>query len=136
VLRGSIACYPPVWGIDRASGPVEGPAREASLRTVVLSEAISTQLGASALIYGDKGAALCDPYYPKHAILNSEELDEVTAWRHFTLRCRDLFVDGEDTSWYEIVTRMVPSVLRPVRRCARSPSGGASLPASIMPMVW
>ena len=102
VLRGSIACYPPVWGIDRASGPVEGPAREASRRTVVLSAAISTQLGASALIYGDKGAALCDPYYPKHAILNSEELDEVTAWRHFTLRCRDLFVDGEDTSWYEI----------------------------------
>jgi dextranase len=100
-LRGSIACYPPVWAIDDADG-VEGPAREASLRTVVATEAIATMLGASALIYGDKGAALCDPYYPKHAVLSADELEEVTTWRHFALRCRDLFSDGEDTSWYEI----------------------------------
>jgi Glycosyl hydrolase family 66 len=72
------------------------------LRTDVLTEAIATQLGASALIYGDKGAALCDPYYPKHAVLSADERDEVIAWRHFALRCRDLFADGEDTSWYEI----------------------------------
>ncbi len=100
-LRGSIACYPPVWDIGDAGG-VEGSAREASLRTVVTTEAIATMLGASALIYGDKGAALCDPYYPKHAPLSADELEEVTAWRHFALRCRDLFSDGEDTSWYEI----------------------------------
>jgi dextranase len=100
-LRGSIACYPPVWGIDDAAG-VEGPAREASLRTVVTTEAIATMLGASALIYGDKGAALCDPYYPKHEVLSADEMNEVTTWRHFALRCRDLFTDGEDTSWYEI----------------------------------
>ena len=24
------------------------------------------------------------------------------AWHRFALRCRDLFIDGEDTSWYEI----------------------------------
>jgi dextranase len=102
LLRGSIACYPPVWGVDSDSGPVEGPARENSLRTDVLTEAIATQLGASALTYGDKGAALCDPYYPKHAVLSADERDEVVAWRQFSLRCRDLFLDGEDTSWYEI----------------------------------
>ena len=58
-MRGSLACYPPVWGIDRPTGPVEGEARMSSLRTVVLTEAIATLLGASALIYGDKSAALC-----------------------------------------------------------------------------
>jgi Glycosyl hydrolase family 66 len=102
VLRGSIACYPPVWGLDTDRGPVEGLAREDSLRTDVLTEAIATQLGASALIYGDRGAALCDPYYPKHAVLSADERDEVIAWRQFSLRCRDLFLEGEDTSWYEI----------------------------------
>jgi len=101
-LRGSIACYPPVWGVDGESRPIDGTARERALRTDVLTEAIATQLGASALIYGDKGAALCDPYYPKHAELSADERDEVIAWRHFALRCRDLFLDGEDTSWYEI----------------------------------
>ena len=24
------------------------------------------------------------------------------AWRRFALRCRDLFLEGEDTSWYEV----------------------------------
>jgi dextranase len=102
LLRGSIACYPPVWGVGSEAGPVEGRAREYALRTDVITEAIATQLGASALIFGDKGTALCDPYYPKHAALSADECDEVIAWRHFALRCRDLFVDGEDTSWYEI----------------------------------
>jgi dextranase len=102
VMRGSLACYPPVWGIDRPTGPVEGEARMSSLRTVVLTEAIATLLGASALIYGDKSAALCDPYYPKHAVLSEEEAATVVNWRRFALRCRDLFLEGEDTSWYEI----------------------------------
>ena len=57
-MRGTIACYPPVWGRQET-------ARRA-LRTVVLTEAVATCLGASALIYGDRTAALCDPYYPKH----------------------------------------------------------------------
>jgi dextranase len=101
-LRGSIACYPPVWGIDSVGGAIAVVDPAASLRTVVSTEAIATMLGASALIYGDKGAALCDPYYPKHALLSADDLDEVIAWRHFALRCRDLFTSGEDTSWYEI----------------------------------
>jgi dextranase len=102
VTRGSLACYPPVWGIDSPTGLVEGVARKASLRTVVATEAIVTMLGASALIYGDKAAALCDPYYPKHARLSEQEAATVVAWRRFALRCRDLFLEGEDTSWYEI----------------------------------
>ena len=101
-LRGSIACYPPVWGIESVGGEINADDHAASLRTVVSTDAIVTMLGASALIYGDKGAALCDPYYPKHARLSHDDLDEVVAWRHFALRCRDLFTSGEDTSWYEI----------------------------------
>jgi hypothetical protein len=91
-----------VWGIDSPSGQVEGAARESSLRTVVSTEAIATCLGASALLYGDKTAALCDPYYPKHVSLTADEAGTVIAWRRFALRCRDLFLEGEDTSWYEI----------------------------------
>ncbi len=102
LLRGTIACYPPVWGIDLSTGLVQGAAREASLRTVVSTEAVATCLGASALVYGDQTAALCDPYYPKHARLKADEAATVVAWRHFALRCRDLFLEGEDTSWYEI----------------------------------
>lgn len=102
LMRGSLACYPPVWEIDRSTGPVAGEARQSSLRTVVLTEAIATLLGTSVLIYGDKSAALCDPYYPKHARLSAREAATVIAWRRFALRCRDLFVEGEDTSWYEI----------------------------------
>jgi dextranase len=102
LMRGSLACYPPVWGIDSPTGLVEGVARKSSLRTVVSTEAIVTLLGASALIYGDKTAALCDPYYPKHARLSEKEAATVIAWRRFALRCRDLFLEGEDTSWYEI----------------------------------
>ena len=91
-----------MWGIDLSTGLVQGAAREASLRTVVSTEAVATCLGASALVYGDQTAALCDPYYPKHARLKADEAATVVAWRHFALRCRDLFLEGEDTSWYEI----------------------------------
>ncbi len=102
LMRGSIACYPPVWGVDDPRGVVQGMEREASLRTVVSTEAIATSLGASALLYGDLAGALCDPYYPKHARLTADEAGTVIAWRRFALRCRDLFLEGEDTSWYEI----------------------------------
>ena len=93
VFRGTIACYPPVWGTEDAEG---------ALRTVVLTEAVATCLGAGALLYGDVRAALCDPYYPKHQRLSSHQAATVLAWHRFALRCRDLFIDGEDTSWYEI----------------------------------
>ncbi len=102
MVRGSIACYPPVWGIDSPSGPIAATSRPDALRTALLTEAITTQLGASALIFGDRQAALCDPYYPKHARLDPFEAQTVLEWRRFALRCRDLFLDGEDTSWYEI----------------------------------
>ena len=93
LMRGTIACYPPVWGKGE---------RQAALRTVVLTEAVATSLGASALIYGDRTAALCDPYYPKHETLTSDEAATVISWHRFALRCRDLFLEGEDTSWYEV----------------------------------
>lgn len=101
-VRGSIACYPPVWGPEPTANR-EAPDRRAdSLRTSLLTEAIVTSLGASALMYGDSMAVLADPYYPKHARLTHEEASTVLAWRRFALRCRDLFLGGEDTSWYEI----------------------------------
>jgi dextranase len=102
LMRGSIACYPPVWGKDSPSGPVTGAARTESLRTVVCTEAVATCLGASALLFGDRRAALCDPYYPKHERLSPEEAATVLAWHRFALRHRDLFLEGEDTSWYDI----------------------------------
>ncbi len=102
VVRGSVACYPPVWGLDDRSEPVVGAARADALRTVLCTEAVATMLGASALLYGDRTAALCDPYYPKHARLTADEASTVLSWRRFALRTRDLFIEGEDTSWYEI----------------------------------
>ncbi len=102
LIRGSIACYPPVWGIDNERGPISEDARGSALRTVVCTEAVATCLGGSALLYGDLRAALCDPYYPKHARLEDAEVERVLAWHRFALRCRDLFFEGEDTSWYEI----------------------------------
>ncbi len=90
--RGAIACYPPVWQGDRT----------ASLRTVTHTEAISTCLGASLLVFGDQHGVLQDPYYPRHERLTADEVATVLSWRRFALRCRDLFLEGEDTSWCEI----------------------------------
>jgi len=125
VVRGSLACYPPVWGIDSPAGPVQGAAREASLRTDVSTEAICTLLGASVLIYGDKTAALCDPYYPKHARLTPAEASTVIAWRRFALRCRDLFLEGEDTSWYEIDDENGSVGIEAIAPVRPEPVGGA-----------
>lgn len=100
-VRGTIACYPPVWGSGSHDGPADS-AREHSLRTVVLTEAVVTCLGASLLVYGDSQAALCDPYYPKHERLSPDEASMVLAWHRFGLACRDLFLEGEDTTWYDI----------------------------------
>jgi dextranase len=105
LLRGSIACYPPVWGTNGSNGPdgpATAPAREASLRTVLCTEAVATCLGASALLFGDVRSVLCDPYYPKHERLSATEVATVLAWHRFALRHRDLFFEGEDTSWYDV----------------------------------
>ncbi len=56
MMRGTIACYPPVWG---------GDARQAALRTVVLTEAVATCLGASALLYGDRTGGSLRPLLPQ-----------------------------------------------------------------------
>ena len=50
-LRGTLACYPPVWGGER----------EAALRTVVCTEAVATCLGASVLVFGDLRGASVTP---------------------------------------------------------------------------
>jgi dextranase len=102
LMRGTIACYPPVWGTNEPDGAVTGAAREGSLRTVVCTEAVATCLGASALLFGDVRAVLCDPYYPKHERLSAAEVATVLAWHRFALRYRDLFLEGEDTSWYDV----------------------------------
>lgn len=125
VIRGNVACYPPVWGIDSPGGPVEGNAREAALRTALSTEAIVTCLGGSSLIYGDRAAALCDPYYPKHARLAEKEAAAVIAWRRFALRCRDLFLAGEDTSWYEIGDENGAVAVEATAPVSPEPVGGA-----------
>ena len=107
--RGTVACYPQVWPA-RPAGQVEGrrpgssggAGREAALRTVLCTEAVATCLGASALLFGDLRGALCEGYYPEYQRLSDGEAATVLAWHLFGLRCRDLFLDGEDTSWYDI----------------------------------
>ncbi len=99
-VRGSLACYPPVWG--RPGEPIAASERPNALHTVVCTEAITTMLGASLLVYGDQRAVLSDAYYPQHERLTTTEGATVLEWHRFALRCRDLFLEGEDTSWYEI----------------------------------
>jgi dextranase len=88
----TLAIYPPVWGDDRSD----------ALRTTVLSEAIVATLGAGVLMWGDAYGVLCHPYYVDHEELGSDEVDVVLKWHRFALRCRDLFRQGVDTSWYEL----------------------------------
>jgi dextranase len=88
----TLAIYPPVWTTDR----------QAALRTVVLTQAIATALGAGTLMYGDAAGVLRQPYYPDHERLLFDEQREVLAWNRFALRCRDLFTEGTDTTWYDI----------------------------------
>jgi hypothetical protein len=87
-----------VWG----EGDLDESARAGALATVLRTEAIATSLASSVLMFGDRRAVLKDPYYPKHERLNPLEAQRVVAWRRMTLRTRDLFIDGEDTSWFEI----------------------------------
>lgn len=87
-----LAIYPKVWSADRAS----------ALRTVVLTEAIVTTLGANMLVWGDDAGALRHPYYPDHEHLTGSEAQAVLRWHRFALRHRDMFNRATDTSWYEI----------------------------------
>lgn len=55
-----LAIYPPVWSSPRAD----------ALRTVLLTEAIATALGAGLLVWGDRRGVLRHPYYPDHERLS------------------------------------------------------------------
>ena len=88
----TLAIYPPVWDGDAS----------AALRTVVLTEAIATTLGAGMLIWGDDRGVLRHPYYVDHERLMPAEARRCSRWHRFGLRCRDLFRGGTDTSWYEL----------------------------------
>ena len=89
---GALALYPTVWGEDR----------EGAVRTVTITEAVTTVLGAGLLALGDIAGVLRDPYYPDHEHLGEVEASAILDWHRFALRCRDLFLHGEDTSWLDI----------------------------------
>jgi hypothetical protein len=88
----TLALYPPVWGHERSK----------ALRTCVLSEAVTTSLGANILIWGDADGVLSHPYYVNHETLDRSERARVLEWHRFGLRTRDLFRVDTDTSWYEL----------------------------------
>ncbi len=89
-----LAIYPTVW---EAGAP-----RADALRTACLTEAVVTALGADTLIWGDDQGVLCDPYYPRHAVLEAAETEEALTWHRFGLGVRDLFRRGRDTSWEDL----------------------------------
>ncbi len=88
----TLAIYPPVW---------EG-VRPNALRTCVLSEAVTTTLGANVLLWGDAAGVLKHPYYVNHETLDESERAYALEWHRFSLRTRDLFRAATDTSWYEM----------------------------------
>jgi dextranase len=111
----TLAIYPPVWEGDREQG----------LRTVVLTEAITTALGIGALIWGDAAGALRHPYYVDHERLTEAEAETAVAWRRFGLRCRDLFRFGQDTSWYELDDENAALTVAAAVPARPEPVGGA-----------
>ncbi len=118
---GVLALYPPVWVADRAG----------ALRTVVLTEAIATTLGAGLLVFGDDRGCLEHPYYPDYQQLAADESELALRWHRFALRCRDLFAGGTDTSWYDIgdengaVSVRCDGAVVPVAPVLPEPAGGA-----------
>jgi dextranase len=111
----TLAIYPPVWDGDRHE----------ALRTAVLSEAIVTTLGANTLIWGDDHGALRHPYYVDHETLSTDECETVLEWHRFGLRCRDLFRESLDTSWYELSDENASVVVTSETLVSPEPRGGA-----------
>jgi dextranase len=111
----TLSIYPPVW---------EGQ-RDEALRTCVLSEAIVATLGASTLIWGDDHGVLRHPYYVDHEMLLASEIETVRAWHRFSLRCRDLFLSGVDTSWYELADENASVSVTWTGTCGPEPIGGS-----------
>ena len=115
VQGDTLAIYPPVWEGNRMS----------ALRTAVLSEAITTTLGASALVWGDEHGVLCHPYYVDHERLSKDEQDYALGWHRFSLRCRDLFKRGVDTSWFELADENAAVTVAWDGAVSPEPVGGA-----------
>jgi dextranase len=111
----TLALYPPVWEGDRND----------AVRTAVLSEAIVTTLGANTLIWGDDHGVLCHPYYVDHETLGGSECETVLEWHRFGLRCRDLFREAIDTSWYELSDENASVVVASDIAVSPEPRGGA-----------
>jgi dextranase len=111
----TLAIYPPVW---------EGDRRDA-VRTAVLSEAIITTLGANTLIWGDDHGALRHPYYVDHETLGASECETVLEWHRFGLRCRDLFRESLDTSWYELTDENASVLVGSEIAVSPEPRGGS-----------
>jgi dextranase len=111
----TLAIYPPVWEGDRHD----------AVRTAVLSEAIVTTLGANTLIWGDDHGVLRHPYYVDHETLGSSECETVLEWHRFGLRCRDLFRESLDTSWYELSDENASVVVTSDNAVSPEPRGGA-----------
>jgi dextranase len=111
----TLAIYPPVW---------EGNRRDA-LHTAVLSEAIVTTLGANALIWGDDHGALRHPYYVDHETLDASECETVLEWHRMALRCRDLFRESLDTSWYELTDENASVIVASEVAVCPEPRGGS-----------
>jgi dextranase len=110
-----LALYPPVWGGERIG----------ALRSVMLSEAVVTALGASMLVWGDGCGALREAYYPSHERLSPDEAATVIGWHRFALRHRDLFTAGLDTSWLDIGDPNTGVLARGVAPVAPEPLGGS-----------
>lgn len=110
-----LALYPPVWAAERA----------AALRTVLLSEAVITALGASMLVWGDDHGALREAYYPSHERLHPEEAATALGWHTFALRHRDLFTLGRDTSWTELSDPNAGLLAASAVPVTPEPSGGS-----------
>lgn len=110
----TIAIYPPVWHLEG----------DVALRTVLISHAVLTILGANALVWGDRRGALCHPYYVKHHELSADHADQVLEWHRFGLRCRDLFKGGVDTSWYELSDENAAVVVKANAPASPEPVGG------------
>jgi dextranase len=110
----TLAIYPPVWDGDRRD----------AVRTAVLSEAIVTTLGANTLIWGDDHGALRHPYYVDHETLSTSECETVLEWHRFGLRCRDLFRESLDTSWYELTDENASVIVASQTTVSPEPRGG------------